>query len=114
MQKVLVSFYHCPMTASALEQDLGSLEYSEINREHQRGIILNSLFSNYFNLYLKVGVEISKKDAEKYFDNISGKLYGFITESDNENVRIAGIIFREYYLQLDERYREQNIQKIIS
>lgn len=44
MQKVLVSFYHCPMTASALEQDLGSLEYSEINREHQREIILNGAF----------------------------------------------------------------------
>lgn len=114
MKKVIVSFYHCPVTMNAIEQDLGSMNYSKIETEYQQEIVLTSLFSNYFNLYLKVGEEITSEDTVKYFDRQTGKLYGFITEQDSARMRTAGIISKAQFQRLDERYNARNITKIIA
>lgn len=114
MQKVIVSFYHCPVNFDEIKLDLGDdFEYNELKLNKIDEIKLRSNFINYFNVYFILGKEIENEAAAKYLDKESGKIFGFITENDNSNNKTVAITSKKIYQQLNKLYRERNLKKIL-
>lgn len=110
----MVSFYHCPVSMERVEEELGSIEYCQIEPEWRQEMVLTSLFTNYFNQYLTLGEGVSGEDTRAYWDRETGRLYGFITEPGEDGTRTAGIISKAVFQKMTETYCDRNIDKIIA
>lgn len=113
MQEVIVSFYHCPVSLNVIEEDHGGIKYHRIQDINRHDINICSNFINNFNLYFKLGEDIEQEAAEEYTDQQSGKIYGFITEHSDNCPKAAGIITKEQYQKLIDKYENMNLNKIL-